>query len=339
MANEAKVVGNVVVVEGVAFAQNKEGAQRQLRFGDPVYEGEVLITAVGGRVELAFDQGGKFLLRSKETVTLDSTVFDNMLPDGNSGALLPRAGQLTSILNAISEGSSLDMLLQETSSGVASSVGSGVTSIRPDDGNSFVRLIRTAEALAPLTYEYTSLERNSVEYSPTSDGRSVNAAGVFSADANALLVGRGPQEDSSTLTSASTSASTSTQTSTSTLTVSLSATSTLSEAGGSIVYTATVTQAPTSALTVTLSNGSTITIGAGQLSGTTSVVVASSEDVYVDPSSISATIASTSGGGIAVTIDPAAATTSVTDTTNTTTVTLSSTTSGTAITEGGSITY
>ncbi|MDP3169615.1 MAG: retention module-containing protein, partial [Polaromonas sp.] len=342
MANEAKVIGNVVLVEGVAFAQNKEGVQRQLSFGDPVFEGEVVVTAVGGRVELAFDQGGKFLLRSKETVTLDSTVFDNILPDGNSGALLSRVGELTSILNAISEGSGLDRLLQETSSGVASSVGGGVTTIRPDDGNSFVRLVRTVEALAPLTYEYTSLERNSVEYSPTSDGRSANSAGVFVPDANAFLVGRGPLEDLSTLTSASTSASASTststsvQTSTSTLTVRLSATPTLSEAGGSIVYTATVTQAPTSALAVTLSNGSTISIGAGQLSGSTSVVVASSEDVYVDPSSISATIASTSGGGIAISIDPTAATTSITDTIDTTTVSL---TGSASVTEGGTATY
>ncbi|RYD13959.1 MAG: type I secretion protein, partial [Lysobacteraceae bacterium] len=119
-------------------------------------------------------------------------------------------------------------------------------------------------------------------------------------------------------------------------TVSLSATPTLSEAGGSIVYTATLTQAPTSALTVTLSNGATITIAAGQTSGTTSVVVAADEDVYVDPSSVSATISSTSGGGIAVSINPAAATTVIADTINTTTVNV---TANASVAEGGTITY
>ena len=110
MATEGKVVGNVVVLEGSAFAENASGERRQLKFGDPVFEGDVLVTATGARVELALDQGGKFLLRSRETVTLDSTVFGNLLPDGGSAALLPRVEELTRILNAISEGSSLDRL-------------------------------------------------------------------------------------------------------------------------------------------------------------------------------------------------------------------------------------
>ncbi|HQR99486.1 MAG TPA: retention module-containing protein, partial [Polaromonas sp.] len=177
MAKEANVVGNVVLIEGIAFAQNSDGEQRPLKFGDPVFEGEVIVTATGGRVELAFDQGGKFLLRSRETVTLDSTVFGNVLPDADSGALLPRVGELTSILNAISEGSSLDRLLQETSSGLNSSSEVGGTNIRADDGNNFVQLLRTAEELAPLTYEYASLGRQSLGYLPAGGAqRSDNAA-------------------------------------------------------------------------------------------------------------------------------------------------------------------
>ncbi|WP_341913879.1 retention module-containing protein, partial [Polaromonas sp. YR568] len=178
MANEANVVGNVVLIEGVAFAQNSDGEQRPLKFGDPVFEGEVIVTATGGRVELAFDHGGKFLLRSRETVTLDSTVFGNVLPDANSGALLPRVGELTSILNAINEGSSLDRLLQETSAGVNSVSDVGGTNIRADDGNNFVQLLRTAEELAPLTYEYASLGRQSLGYLPSGGVQSVDETGT-----------------------------------------------------------------------------------------------------------------------------------------------------------------
>jgi hypothetical protein len=118
--------------------------------------------------------------------------------------------------------------------------------------------------------------------------------------------------------------------------VSLSATPALTEAGGSIVYTASLTQAPVSDLTVTLSNGSTITVTAGSLTGTVSVPVAADEDVYVDPASISATITGTSGGGIALSIDPTPATTAVNDTVDTTTVSLSATPT---VAEGGSIVY
>ncbi|MBL0731034.1 immunoglobulin-like domain-containing protein [Piscinibacter sp. HJYY11] len=118
--------------------------------------------------------------------------------------------------------------------------------------------------------------------------------------------------------------------------VSLSATPAITEAGGSIVYTATLSQAPVSDLTVNLSNGATITVTAGSLTGTVNVPVAADEDVYVDPTSVSATITGTSGGGIALSIDPTPATTAVNDTLNTTTVSLSATPT---VAEGGSIVY
>ncbi|MBT9525791.1 MAG: large adhesive protein, partial [Rhizobacter sp.] len=119
-------------------------------------------------------------------------------------------------------------------------------------------------------------------------------------------------------------------------TISLSATPSITEAGGGIVYTATLTQAPVSDLSVTLSNGAVITVTAGSLSGSVTVPVAADEDVHLDPSSVSASIASTSGGGIALAIDPTPATTAVTDTIDTTTVSLAATPS---VAEGGSIVY
>ncbi len=118
-------------------------------------------------------------------------------------------------------------------------------------------------------------------------------------------------------------------------TLTLSATPSVAE-GGSITYTATLTNAAVTAMTVTLSNGATIAIAAGATSGSTSVA-APSDDVVIDAGSVSATIASTSGGGLeAVTIDTAAATTTVTDTIDITTATLTATS---AVAEGGSITY
>ncbi|OYZ07544.1 MAG: hypothetical protein B7Y32_02685, partial [Methylophilales bacterium 16-45-7] len=119
-------------------------------------------------------------------------------------------------------------------------------------------------------------------------------------------------------------------------TVSLTATSTITEAGGTIVYTATITQAPVSALTVTLDNGVTIVIPAGTTTGTGNYVLAPDEDVYIDPTSVSAVITTLSGGGIISSIDPTPAVTTVTDTIDTTTVSLSATPS---VAEGGNVIY
>ena len=105
-------------------------------------------------------------------------------------------------------------------------------------------------------------------------------------------------------------------------TVSLTATPSVAE-GGTIVYTASLTSAAQSPVTVTLSNGATIIIASGSSSGSANVA-APGDDVYADAGSVSATINSASGGNFeALAINPAAATTSVTDTLDTTTVSLS----------------
>ncbi|HEY0289151.1 MAG TPA: retention module-containing protein, partial [Pseudomonas sp.] len=121
-------------------------------------------------------------------------------------------------------------------------------------------------------------------------------------------------------------------------TLTVTATPTLTENGGTLVYTATVTQAPLTDLTITLSNGQTIVISGGQTTGSVSVQVPGNNTPYIDPSQITTTVTGTSGGsGIVVTTDPTPAVTQITDTIDTTTVTL---TAGSATsTEGTSITY
>jgi T1SS-143 domain-containing protein len=126
-----------------------------------------------------------------------------------------------------------------------------------------------------------------------------------------------------------------------TTTVSLSATASIAEAAASfIVYTATLTN-PAQAghpVTVTLSNGAVITIAGGASQGSVSFTVAANEDVYLDATSVSATISTAVGGNFEkLAIDPTAAVTQITDTIDTTTVSLTATTS---ITEaGGAILY
>ncbi|MEW5715117.1 retention module-containing protein, partial [Pseudomonas sp. SB113] len=121
------------------------------------------------------------------------------------------------------------------------------------------------------------------------------------------------------------------------VTITLTATPTITEAGGVVVYTVFITQAPTSDLTVTLSNGLAVVIAAGQTSGVLNVTFAGNDTPYLDASSISATIAGTSGGGnLIITTDPTPAVTQVNDTIDTTTVTLTATAS---VDEGGKIVY
>ncbi|MEE3509629.1 retention module-containing protein, partial [Pseudomonas sp. 10C3] len=120
-------------------------------------------------------------------------------------------------------------------------------------------------------------------------------------------------------------------------TLTVTATPTLTEAGGTLVYTATVTQAPLTDLTITLSNGQTIVIAGGQTTGSSSLQIQDHNTPYIDPSQISTTVTGTTGGGgLVLTIDPTPAVTQITDTIDKTAVTL---TASDTVAEGGSISY
>ncbi len=110
-----------------------------------------------------------------------------------------------------------------------------------------------------------------------------------------------------------------------TTTVSLTATPSITEAGTVIVYTATLTN-PAQAgqpVTVTLDNGTIITIPGGSSSASANFTVVADEDVYLDASSVSATISSATGGNFeTLAIDATPAVTQITDTIDTVTATL-----------------
>ncbi|MDB5899650.1 MAG: type 1 secretion target domain protein, partial [Ramlibacter sp.] len=144
---DPRVVGTVVLVEGVAFARTAGGQQRQLHVGDRVFEGEVVETVADAAVELAFDHAGRFLLRSRETVTLDSSVFDNALalPGAADGGLLGRVNERTRGAGVDTEGVARPADLDDRTDGSDSLL----ERVRFDDGNSFVLLLRLVEGLGP----------------------------------------------------------------------------------------------------------------------------------------------------------------------------------------------
>ncbi|MCF8199415.1 MAG: retention module-containing protein, partial [Sulfuritalea sp.] len=147
MAVSGNVVGKVTLIKGKVLAKDPDGEVRELALGDPVFEGDVIMTPAEGRVELAFNDGTAYFLRSKEAVTLDGMVFGDRVVDTKEAVLMPQNGELDDIARAIAEGNSLDKLLDETAAGRSS--GSAA-----EEGHSFVQLLRIAESVNPLGYEF-----------------------------------------------------------------------------------------------------------------------------------------------------------------------------------------
>lgn len=157
MAETAEIVGKVSSVQGQVFAKGPDGVVRPLNIGDPVYEGDVVESPAGGRVELAFNDGTTYFLRDKESVTLDGMVLGGWAVDAREAVLVPqRGGELDEIARAIAEGNSLDRLLEETAAGRSAALGA------VDDGHSFVQLLRIVEAVDPLGYQFGSRSMGSL---------------------------------------------------------------------------------------------------------------------------------------------------------------------------------
>ncbi|XEI34556.1 hypothetical protein NMD14_09375 [Aeromonas veronii] len=112
--------------------------------------------------------------------------------------------------------------------------------------------------------------------------------------------------------------------------------STLTEAGGEIIYTATLAHESHGVTTVHTQLGD-ITIADGDRSGTLTHTVPVGEDVYRDPSTVSNAITGAEGGNFERLVpNTAPVTTTITDTIDTTTVSLSATPT---VSEGGQIVY
>ena len=140
------IVARVSSLQGEVFAKDAKGVMRPLQVGDPVYEGEVLITTDNGRVTLATGDGQSLRVNPGDIVVLDAEVLGEAKPDVTDAALQAPGAEAARIIQAIKSGGNLDDLLEETAAGEAGGSAGG--------GPSFVRLLRIAEAIDPLSYQF-----------------------------------------------------------------------------------------------------------------------------------------------------------------------------------------
>ncbi|WP_411959215.1 retention module-containing protein [Pseudomonas sp. s4] len=299
----SSVVAIVKSLVGQVIAVSPEGIRRVLIEGDRLLAGEEVLTGPGGAVTLELADGRLLDLGRDSQWSADA-------PDSStdlSQATAQAAPSVEELQQAIAAGVDPTTELEATAAGPSSAGGGGALG----GGHSFVMLEETAGRVDPTV----GFPTDGLGFAAVLDGEEV---GQLDATSNNQVTT--PTTDTNVATD-----------------LVLGATSSISEAGGVIVYTATVGQAPTTNLVVTLSNGAVIVIPAGQTTGSVNVVVPANDTPYIDGGQISATVTGTTGGGgLIVTVPQTPAVTQVTDTVDTTTATLTATPS---VTEGGVITY
>ncbi|MBN2643840.1 MAG: retention module-containing protein, partial [Desulfuromonadaceae bacterium] len=165
---ETQSVAVVTSIVGKAYVRADDGTLVELKVGDVLQPGQVVITSAGGQVEL--DMGGSeaFTLNSDQTVRLTAEMFDSALSDNDDAAAQP--DQFEQIVQTLEEGGDLDALMAAEAP-AAGAAGGG------DDGNSFVRLESIIEATAPVAFDGTQAAASSATEDDAADTQAETVVG------------------------------------------------------------------------------------------------------------------------------------------------------------------
>ena len=152
MASQA--IATVAAVLGTAFARNENGEMREIKAGDTIYEGEVLVTPDGSSVELSMMDGSPLVVSGVNETLLTPDVVAELAANAQEAAAsqdtldelisgirgLDGGSEEEQILAALEGDGNLDDLLEETAAGLGGG-GQG-------EGHSFVMLDRVNEQVA-----------------------------------------------------------------------------------------------------------------------------------------------------------------------------------------------
>ncbi|WP_431023493.1 retention module-containing protein [Halomonas sp. H5] len=139
----------VLSVTGQAWARDAEGNLRELRPGDVLQEGEVVVTSDDGSVDLDFGGGeaGLVVIEPGQEVLMQAELAPDAEVDAEQASV--QDDEVEALLAAL-EDDDIDLLdiLEDTAAG-AGAGGDGA-----GGGHGFIRLARITEGVDPLNYQY-----------------------------------------------------------------------------------------------------------------------------------------------------------------------------------------
>ncbi|WP_183329308.1 retention module-containing protein, partial [Halomonas campaniensis] len=166
-------IATVTAITGQAWARDADGNLRELRVGDTLQEGEVLVTSDNGRVELDFgDALDPTVIEGGQQVAMTPELDPEQAVDAEEASALDE--DLEALLTAIDEGEG-DLLADLDATAAGAGPGGAA-----DGGHSFVSLARITEDVNPLAFNF---------------GMGQLGAGEFPEDEPALLAVAEEEED------------------------------------------------------------------------------------------------------------------------------------------------
>jgi large repetitive protein len=140
-------IATVVAVIGEVQVRTPQGIARTLKPGDVIQEGDSIITAPNGRVELQLIDGRTLTIEPGQIVAITAELTETTRPQRQEAEL----GSAT--LERVLAGENSD----QSGSPSATPQSDGLSAAgESNDGNSFVRLLRVQERIDPLNFEYAT---------------------------------------------------------------------------------------------------------------------------------------------------------------------------------------
>ncbi|WFE71381.1 retention module-containing protein [Halomonas sp. M1] len=134
----------IIAISGQAWARDEAGNIRELRIGDVLQEGEVLITSANGQVQLDFADGsGANVVEGGQEVAVTPELDSDLIVATEDASAMD--DDLEALLSALDDDGDLLELLDATAAGAGAGGGGG-------GGSSFVRVARVAEETDPLAF-------------------------------------------------------------------------------------------------------------------------------------------------------------------------------------------
>ncbi|MBK9237880.1 MAG: retention module-containing protein [Rhodoferax sp.] len=138
----AQARGVVVVLQGKAWVVNAAGQRIELKVGDEVQAGQVVVTDAGTRLELALPNGDPLVVAAGRELLIDANLLGTAPQDRTEAALKDLNSGAAQVARVIASGGDLSTELEPTAA--------GATGGDSTESHSFVRVLRIDEALTSL---------------------------------------------------------------------------------------------------------------------------------------------------------------------------------------------
>ncbi|MFA6041972.1 MAG: retention module-containing protein, partial [Methylophilus sp.] len=110
------VIGKIVALTGKAFLVQADGSKRELQLGESIQEGQTIVTADGGQLQLQMDSGRMIDIPGGQTVAMTEDLH-TFFADTSWGDQAIDMATIQTVLQALESGESIDQVVEAAAAG------------------------------------------------------------------------------------------------------------------------------------------------------------------------------------------------------------------------------